>query len=97
MQSHEQHSKRGARYSGSTVAVPTPSQREAGHTSWSSPPNPQAFGLNLKKKEEVKNSWLHKNLHTNVYSRFIDHCPLEKEMATCPSIHAWKILWTEEP
>ena len=23
--------------------------------------------------------------------------PLEKEMATCSSIHAWKIPWTEEP
>ena len=23
--------------------------------------------------------------------------PLEKEMATHSSIHAWKILWTEEP
>ena len=23
--------------------------------------------------------------------------PLEKEMATCSSILAWKILWTEEP
>ena len=23
--------------------------------------------------------------------------PLEKEMATHPSILAWKILWTEEP
>ena len=23
--------------------------------------------------------------------------PLEKEMATLSSIHAWKILWTEEP
>ena len=21
--------------------------------------------------------------------------PLEEEMATCPSIHAWKIPWTE--
>ena len=23
--------------------------------------------------------------------------PLEKEMATCPSISAWEILWLEEP
>ena len=23
--------------------------------------------------------------------------PLEKEMATCSSILAWRILWTEEP
>ena len=23
--------------------------------------------------------------------------PLEKEMATLSSIHAWKILWTKEP
>ena len=23
--------------------------------------------------------------------------PLEKEMATCSSVHAWKIPWTEEP
>ena len=23
--------------------------------------------------------------------------PLEKEMATCSSIHSWKISWTEEP
>ena len=23
--------------------------------------------------------------------------PLEEEMATCSSILAWKILWTEEP
>ena len=23
--------------------------------------------------------------------------PLEKEMATCSSIHTWRIPWTEEP
>ena len=23
--------------------------------------------------------------------------PLEKEMATYSSVHAWRILWTEEP
>ena len=23
--------------------------------------------------------------------------PLEREMATCPSIPVWKITWTEEP
>ena len=30
--------------------------------------------------------------------RFLDwEGPLEKEMATCPSILAWKVPWTEEP
>ena len=38
-----------------------------------------------------------KNQPANV-GDFREGCdPLEKEMATCSSILAWKIPWTEEP
>ena len=33
---------------------------------------------------------------TQVWS-LVREDPLKKEMATCPSILAWKIPWTEEP
>ena len=41
-----------------------------------------------------------KNLHAmqETWVRFLDwEDPLEKEMAACSNILAWKIPWTEEP
>ena len=36
-------------------------------------------------------------LFSHVYQALGWKDPLQKEMATCPSILAWKIPWTEEP
>ena len=42
---------------------------------------------NLPAKQEMQETWV----------RYLDReDPLEKEVATCSSILAWKILWTGE-